>query len=147
MLIFLDIDGVMVPMAGWKLPENGEDGFPVFSKKATDALNTLISIDTKIILTTSHRDRFTLEQWQTIFERRGLPIKNITRLESNTNFSKKRKDEILEWFENNQANNFIIIDDDKTLNSLPYHLKSHLILTSSMIGLTPEDLDQVLDNS
>ncbi|PZR32763.1 MAG: hypothetical protein DI538_18995 [Azospira oryzae] len=36
--------------------------------------------------------------------------------------------------------NFLIIDDDKSLNLLPAHLKSHLIQTSSSVGLSADDL-------
>ncbi|MDI3318583.1 HAD domain-containing protein [Pinibacter soli] len=43
MLIFLDIDGVMVPAKGWKAPEMLSDGFPAFSNKATNALRNLVS--------------------------------------------------------------------------------------------------------
>ena len=28
MIIFLDIDGVMVPAKGWKVPDQLDDGFP-----------------------------------------------------------------------------------------------------------------------
>lgn len=144
MLIFLDLDGVMVPMAGWKLPKNMDDGFPMFSKKATDALQRLISSDTNVILSTSHRDKFTISEWKEIFNRRGLKIEKLSCLESNKNFEKKRKDEILGWFSSHQVNDrFIIIDDDKTLNGLPEHLKQHLILTSPLVGLTSEHLAQV----
>jgi hypothetical protein len=144
MLIFLDIDGVMVPAKAWKVPENMDDGFPMFSEKATAALKRLISPDTKVILSTSHRDRFGIDIWKKIFERRGLRIENLSRLESNENLAKKRKDEILGWFNRHEVkDNFIIIDDDTTLNSLPEHLKRNLILTSSSVGLTFENLSQV----
>jgi hypothetical protein len=60
------------------------------------------------------------------------------------NFAMNRKDEILSWFNsNNVPDNFIIIDDDKSLNALPEYLKRNLILTSSMVGLTFEDLAQI----
>lgn len=141
MLIFLDIDGVMVPAKGWKVPENLDDGFPMFSKKATEALGQLISPSTKIILSSSHRDRFPLEKWKRIFKRRGLHIEHLSRLKSNGNLTNKRKDEILNWLiDHNVSEDFIIIDDDTTLNSLPQHIKRHLILTSSTVGLTPENV-------
>src|SRR5579871_5178449 len=97
MLVFLDIDGVMVPAAGWKAPENLEDGFPLFSQKATDALKSLISPDTKVILTSSHKSRFTIEQWKSIFERRGIHLNYLSRLEQNHN-SLRRKEEMENWF-------------------------------------------------
>ncbi|MBX9734763.1 MAG: hypothetical protein K2X37_11935 [Chitinophagaceae bacterium] len=53
MLIFLDIDGVMVPVKGWKSPEFLNDGFPAFSSQATSALQRLIAEDVTIMLTTS----------------------------------------------------------------------------------------------
>jgi hypothetical protein len=54
---------------------------------------------------------------------------------NNNNFS--RKDELLDWFNYNHIqDDFIIIDDDKSLNALPDNLKQHLIQTSSFIGLT-----------
>ncbi len=148
MLIFLDIDGVMVPAKGWKLPETlKEDGFPMFSDKATKALKQLISMDrnVRVILSTSHRDRFPIDTWKQIFERRGVTIENLGRLESNENLIKKRKDEILTWLKNNEVgdNDFIIIDDDSTLNSLPDKFKRNLVLTSPMIGLTSANLAQV----
>jgi hypothetical protein len=43
MLLFLDIDGVMVPAKSWKNPELLNDGFPAFSSKASNALQHLIS--------------------------------------------------------------------------------------------------------
>ncbi len=55
MFIFLDIDGVMVPAQGWKSPELLNDGFPVFSNKASRVLQSLISEDTTVMLTTSHK--------------------------------------------------------------------------------------------
>jgi hypothetical protein len=44
------------------------------------------------------------------------------------------------WFTANDVKeDFIIIDDDKSLNELPGFLKKRLIQTSSTFGLTEED--------
>jgi hypothetical protein len=61
-LIFLDIDGVMVPASGWKTPELLGDGFPAFSNKATSTLQSIVSTDTTIMLTTSHKAKFSVEE-------------------------------------------------------------------------------------
>ena len=61
MLLFLDIDGVMVPAKSWKSHEFLDDGFPAFSKKAILALQYLISEETTVLLTTSHKSKFSLE--------------------------------------------------------------------------------------
>ena len=39
---------------------------------------------------------------------------------------------------------FIIIDDDKSLNSLPSYLKNKLIQTSGSVGLTSELAEEAL---
>jgi|LakMenE01Jun11ns_1017448.scaffolds.fasta_scaffold9904459_4 16S rRNA C1402 (ribose-2'-O) methylase RsmI len=140
MLIFLDIDGVMVQAAGWKAPPNLVDGIPTFNQKAISALKSLISNDTTVVLTTSHRARFTIDMWKKIFERRGLKIDKLLTLSVNHDF-KKRKDEILEWLNTHDVEtDFVIIDDDTSLNSLPKDLKEHLIITSPLVGLTPEHI-------
>ena len=143
MLLFLDIDGVMVPAKSWQSPELLNDGFPAFAKKAVQVLQNLISDDTTVMLTTSHKSRFTVEQWKEIFQKRGLQVIKLESLDENIKFL-SRKDEILNWFNLNQVTEeFIIIDDDKSLNGRPPYLKDKLILTSSIIGLTDSHLDEI----
>lgn len=143
MLIFLDIDGVMVPAKSWKSPELLNDGFPAFDLKAVRVLQSIISADTTIMLTTSHKSRFTIQEWKKIFQKRGLQINLFKSLDDNINCL-NRNDEILNWFNlNNVSEEFIIIDDDKSLNALPPFLKDRLILTSPLIGLTDSHLDEI----
>jgi hypothetical protein len=143
MLIFLDIDGVMVPAKSWKNPELLDDGFPAFSSKAVHVLQQLITNDTTIMLTTSHKTSYTLTRWKEIFKTRGIDINTIKSLDENTNFL-NRKDEVLNWFNlNNVSEKFVIIDDDKSLNGLPDFLKTKLILTSPLIGLTESHLEEI----
>jgi hypothetical protein len=143
MLIFLDIDGVMVPAKSWKAPELLNDGFPAFSLKAVHVLQNIISEDTTIMLTTSHKSRFTIEEWKKIFAKRGIKINKIKSLQENINHL-SRNDEILNWFNLNRVEeNFVIIDDDKSLNALPKLLKDRLILTSPLIGLTEAHIDEI----
>jgi hypothetical protein len=140
MIIFLDIDGVMVPAKGWKAPELLADGFPAFSSKASKVLQSLISEDTIIMLTTSHKSNYTITEWKNIFKSRGVNVRKIKSLHKNVD-NLSRKDEILNWLTTNPTNNdFVIIDDDKSLNALPEYLKKKLILISSYIGLTEEHL-------
>lgn len=137
MHIFLDIDGVMIPLKPWQAQELMEDGFPNFTTGAVLALNTLISPETHIVLTTSHRDRYSIDEWQQIFERRGILIRNLSIIAPFT-FT-KRKVELESWFHSNiPPDHFIIIDDDTTLHGLHDYLKCHLISPYSNIGLTPE---------
>lgn len=143
MLFFLDIDGVMVPAKGWKSPEFLNDGFPAFSSKATNTLQSLISDDITIMLTTSHKAKFSIDEWKSIFKNRGINIEKIKSLPENFN-NLSRKDEIVNWFNvNNVDEDFVIIDDDKSLNELPDFLKENLVQTSPYIGLTEEHLEAI----
>lgn len=119
------------------------DGFPAFSPKAVHVLQQLLNKDTTIILTTSHKMRFSVDQWKLIFEKRGLYLEKLKSLDQNSHF-RNRKEEVMNWFNlNNVKEDFLIIDDDKSLNDLPYHLKRNLILTSPMIGLTESHLEEI----
>lgn len=143
MLLFLDIDGVMVPAKSWKPLELLADGFPAFSPQAIAVLQQLITEDVTIMLTTSHKASYTLNKWKTIFKNRGIEIMNIAALPENTE-GLNRKAEILNWFNLNPIHeDFIIIDDDKSLNDLPAFLKEKLIQTSSYIGLRAEHWEMI----
>ena len=146
MLIYLDIDGVMVPANSWRRPEILEDGFMEFSSKAVTALNRIIADSgARIILTTSHKHKYSLNEWKSIFINRNIIVKDILRLPENTNHY-NRREEILTWFNVNKGlGDFIIIDDDKSLNELPEFLKSRLIQTSASVGLTEYLADEALN--
>jgi hypothetical protein len=140
MLILLDIDGVLVPANSWKKPEFMEDGFPMFNSKSVKALQRILSeTNAGVILTTSHKTKYNAAQWLDLLRSRGIDIKNIQRLTSDS-LQTSRKDEILNWYQTKHADNeeFVIIDDDKMLNDLPTYIKSNLVLTSPSIGLTDE---------
>lgn len=146
MLILLDIDGVMVPANSWKRPEFHEDGFPVFTRKSVDALNRIISVtNAKVVLTTSHKSKYSLLQWRNMFKQRGIEVRAIKRLGKNI-LNQDRKSEILQWYSKlaTDHEDFVIIDDDKMLNGLPHSLKESLVLTSPSIGLTDELAETVI---
>ena len=145
MLIFLDIDGVMLSAAGWKPVENLEDGFSAFSKRAVDCLQYLVNqTNASIVLTTSHKSTYPLYQWDQIFKTRNLNVTICDKLDDNLK-SLNRKDEILNYLNAHPENeNYVIIDDDKSLNDLPKSVKQKLVLTSSLIGLTQENIDRAI---
>ncbi|MDR6734907.1 HAD domain-containing protein [Sphingobacterium sp. 2149] len=159
MIIFLDIDGVMVHANPMRKVELEEDGFYKFNPKAVQILQaTVYSTKDKIILSTSHRFKYSIAEWKEIFERRGLNFKNLNILDlkdidlsesdfSSSNIKISRKNEIFNWIKIHKLKfeDFIIIDDDKSLNDLPPKFKERLVLTNSYVGLNDQnDLKIVL---
>jgi hypothetical protein len=145
LIILLDIDGVMVPASGWKVPELLNDGFPGFSNKAVRSLNKILSTtNASILLTTSHKSKYSLEAWKKIFANRGIHAK-ISKLKK-AKKSQTRKEEILHWLHAHpNVKNFVIIDDDKSLNDLPNNFKNKVILTSPLVGLDEMLADKAIE--
>ncbi|MGN7989724.1 HAD domain-containing protein [Pedobacter sp. 22226] len=146
MLLLLDIDGVMVPANSWRRPEILADGFVEFDSKAVKALNKILHHkDFEIVLTTSHKFKYSLNQWLDIFKTRNINLNKISRLPENIDLT-DRKNEILNWYKS-QGNiySLIILDDDKSLNDLPQSLKERLVQTSASVGLTDYLADEVLE--
>jgi hypothetical protein len=139
MLIYLDIDGVMVPANSWKRPETLDDGFPRFNSRAVNALNSIINTTgASIVLTTSHKSTYTITEWKKIFKKRNVNFNQISRLPKTKNHLNRKEELISHFAKHGLPVNFVIIDDDKSLNGLPTHLRDRLIQTSSGIGLTDE---------
>lgn len=146
MLILLDIDGVMLPANSWSKPEILPDGFPMFNSRSIRALHKIIAeTNASLLLTTSHKNKYTAAQWRNIFNARGINVKKINRLSSNS-LETSRKDEILNWYNTKHVSDedFVILDDDKKLNDLPVDIKNNLVLTSGSVGLTDELADNAI---
>ncbi|MGE7776315.1 HAD domain-containing protein [Chitinophaga sp. NPDC101104] len=161
--ILLDIDGVMVPANSWKPPELEADGFYRFSPVAGDRLRWLLEKTTAtLILTTSHRTRYSSLQWTELLRRRISAVKDVYTLEDVFNptsafynptkqangtgatesqrnlhpvFTSSRLDDVLKWAERFGTDAYVIIDDDPSLNQLPPGVKKHWVKTSPGIGL------------
>jgi hypothetical protein len=143
MYILLDIDGVMVPTKSWQKQILLSDGFPAFSEGAVKVLQEILTNKCTVVLTTSHKSRFTQDEWQLIFKRRGIRLPHLQTLVENNRFV-NRREEVLNWLKSNSViDNFIILDDDTSLNDLPSNMKSHLVLTKTMIGLTEHHLNEI----
>lgn len=145
MLILLDIDGVMVPATSWRPSEILADGFANFSNRSISSLQKIIS-DTgaTILLTTTHKSRYSNSEWEEIFKTRGINAV-INRLEDNVD-DLNRKEEILHWFNTTKTSeNFVILDDDKSVNGLPEYIKDKVVLTSATVGLIAEHAESAID--
>ena len=146
MVLLLDIDGVMVAANSWRKLEILNDGFPAFTAMATNSLNRILAeTQPRIILTTSHKHKYSTDQWIKLFHNRNVKLDELSCLpENKTNLN--RRDEIQHYLSQTHLNkNFVIIDDDKSLNALPKKVKDRLVQTSSSVGLTDYLADEVID--
>lgn len=148
MKLFLDIDGVMVHANPHRVVDLEKDGFYKFNAYAVEILNKIIiDCDIEIILSTSHRFRFSIQKWKEIFQSRGICIENISIINIGLEKGFSRKEEIEIWILENDLNikDLIIIDDDKSLNNLPDNIKERLVLTSPYVGLISfKEIEKIL---
>ena len=137
MKIFLDIDGVMVHANPSRRLDFEEDGFYKFNVEAVNAINVLDNENNEVILSTSHRFRYSKKELKNIFKRRGINFKKISVIDISLDNYFSRKIEIESWIDTNhiKPNDIVIIDDDKSLNGLKEEYKSRLVLTNSYTGL------------
>lgn len=139
MKVFLDIDGVMVHANPHRTVELEDDGFYRFAYHAVSAFNSIKNPD--IILSTSHRHRFSINIWMDMFKRRGIHFNSISIIETQCSHKISRREEIEKWveFKHYKLNEFIIIDDDKSLNGLPKSFKDRVVFTSPFTGLNDDN--------
>ncbi len=137
MKFILDIDGVLVHANPARQVPLENDGFYKFNPPAIQALNSTIKINDEVVLSTSHRFRFSEDEWLKIFRSRGLNINHVSIIDTPLNFKRTRCEEIADWISANNIapNDVVIIDDDKSLQGLPEYLKKRMVLTNSYSGL------------
>ena len=148
MIILLDIDGVLVTTPSWRATEILSDGFMKFNDNAATNLQRLITeTEADIVLTSTHRVNYPIETWKNIFRHRGILTNSISKLNEKLSIETMldRATEIKEWFDNGgHKYNFVVIDDDVSLNGLPAVIKSKCVLTSPLIGLNEEATNNAL---
>lgn len=148
MKLLLDFDGVMITTPAWKPVEGFSDGFIDFNETSLKNLKRIINlgeVDT-IVLTTTHRIAKTIEEWKALFERRGITVEYIEKINNADSLTtmQLRSIEIEAWAQGQDAVDFIVIDDDAGLNQLPPRLKDRWIRTDSLIGLNDDKTNEVL---
>jgi sugar-specific transcriptional regulator TrmB len=148
MVILLDIDGVLVTKPSWEKVESGPDGFMLFNKGSAENLAFILSeTNASVVLTTTHRINFDLEKWIEIFASRGINISAISKLNNKNSLAEMhdRGTEIKEWVDSNRdQQDYVIIDDDTSINNLPSAIKNRWVATKPFIGIDDEAKERVL---
>ena len=148
MKILLDFDGVMVTTPTWRSVERLEDGFMAFNSYCVANLARVLSITpADIVLTTTHRIHHSEAEWYQLLLNRGIKTDKVSKVNSASTFKDLsiRCIEVLEWVDAHSSENFVIIDDDKSLRDLPTDIKARWVETNFHQGLTKLDSDRVLD--
>lgn len=153
-LLFLDLDGVLTPT---KYLEEMHKKFItkdknfhyrnimqryIFDSNCVENLNQLyIKCKYSIVLTSTRRAEFTLEQWNFIFDINDIKANIIGCTPTSDNFV--RQDEIRQYISKNNINiPFIIVDDD--IYDLIYY-RSRLIHVLSSEGYNKNYFNKTLD--
>lgn len=143
--LFLDLDGVLIITKSWDQDMMAEDGYSIFHPMLVKNLNTLLEKwNFEIVLSSSRRKDRSLEEFNQIFRNRGIHH-SITAYTPISTENLSRKQEIEKYINENNVQNFIILDDDKCLNELDAASKEKLVLTKTMLGFTKDKLEEAIE--
>ena len=120
------------------------DGYSEFNESCVENLNRLLTLtEFDIWLSSTRRTVKTLTEFNLIFKNRGIKNEIVGFLPEYTD-CKNRKEEVLKFIAEFKASDFLIIDDDKSLNGLDSGIKESLILTELTKGLNDEKLKEAI---
>lgn len=143
--MILDLDGVLITNPSWKADRVDSDGYSEFNESCVENLNRLLTLaEFDIWLSSTRRTVKTLTEFNQIFKNRGIKKEIVGFLPEYTN-CKNRKEEILKFIAEYKTYDFLIIDDDKSLNGLESGIKESLILTELTKGLNSEKLKEAIE--
>lgn len=140
--LILDLDGVLITTPTWRADEIDLDGYSKFNKSCVDNLNNFLSdADFEIWLSSTRRTVKSLAEFNLIFKHRNIK-QSIHGFLPDYSDCKTRSEEVLRFIEEHEISDFIIIDDDKSLNDLDLSMKEKLISTELMKGFNGEKLEE-----
>ena len=140
--MILDLDGVLITNPSWKADRIHSDGYSEFNESCVESLNQLLTLaEFDIWLSSTRRTVKTLTEFNLIFKNRGIK-KDIVGFLPEYSDCKNRKEEILKFIAEFKPSDFLIIDDDKTLNGLENNIKDNLILTELAKGFNSDKLKE-----
>lgn len=141
-VVILDLDGVLITTPSWKADEIHPDGYSDFNKEAVHALNSLLEeIEAELWLSSTRRLNQTLEGFRTIFNNRSIKKELAGFLPGGTR-GLKRRVEIEAFLNCEPIDNFIIVDDDQSLQELDETRKDFWVRTDPLIGFNTEKLNE-----
>ncbi len=141
-LLILDLDGVLITNPSWKADQIHSDGYSEFNESCVENLNQLLTFtEFDIWLSSTRRIVKTLTEFNLIFKNRGIK-KDIIGFVPEYADCRNRKEEVLKFITEFNISDFLIIDDDKSLNGLESEIKESLVLTELTKGFNSEKLKE-----
>lgn len=147
-IIFLDIDGVLRTFKSdleWSKLLNKpvfKDFERRFDPKAVSIINEISHYTrAKIVISSNWRIKLPLDKLKQIFRENGIYVEIVAKLD----VFASRGEEIRYWLDNNQTNNYVVIDDQ--INDIIRHIqKDRIIKVDSKIGLTDDYyIEEIID--
>ncbi len=143
--LILDLDGVLITNPIWKADLMHSDGYSEFNEHCVSNLNRLLSFsEFEIWLSSTRRTVKTLNEFNIIFRNRGIN-QDISGFLPKYSTCDNRREEVLKFIDEFNVSNYLIIDDDKSLNSFEDKLKKNLILTELIRGFDINKLNEALE--
>ena len=143
--MILDLDGVLITNPSWKADGIHSDGYSEFNESCVENLNRLLTLtEFDIWLSSTRRTVKTLTDFNLIFKNRGIKNEIVGFLPEYDD-CKNRKEEILKFITEFKTADFLIIDDDKSLNGLEDGMKNRLISTEMAKGFNSEKLKEATE--
>lgn len=143
-VVILDLDGVLINTPNWKPDKIHPDGYSDFDSNCVKNLNNLMNnVDAELWLSSTRRIGKSLSEFQTIFQNRNIVAPLIGFLPGKTH-GIERIIEINSFLDHEPIKNFLIIDDDKSLNGLEQDRKLFWLQTELLIGFNDEKLIKAL---
>lgn len=142
--LILDLDGVIITTSPWRADEIAADGYSEFNAKCVQNLNSLLQeYEFEIWLSSTRRMVKTIDEFNIIFQNRNVAntISGFLPVYAECN---SRKEEVEKFVLDNELTDYLILDDDKSLNSLLPNMKQNLVSTELLQGFTTERLEYAL---
>lgn len=137
-IIFLDIDGPMIPVRSYYLP-NQTTPATVFDPIATAMINALIDeTGAKIVISSTHR----LKGRQHVFDMltaNGISLNHVHHDWSTMRRMTSRSDEIVDWLNRHagEVTHYVAVDDEL--------LEVRAVRVSSINGIGLEQYEQIIE--
>ncbi|BDD05572.1 HAD domain-containing protein [Aureibacter tunicatorum] len=143
--LILDLDGVLITTATWKADEIDSDGYSKFNTTCVSNLNRLLKTKKfDIVLSSTRRTVKSLDDFNEIFMFRQINSP-ITEFLPNYKNCRNRKEEIECYIQEVDIKDFLIIDDDKSLNDANQFIKDRLIQTELLKGFNTDKLKEAIN--